>query len=371
MIVVKVGNKDQISQFAKFPWKIYSKSSKWVPPLICNVKRIISENKNPFWLHAKRQLFLAYDGNNNVVGRIAAIIDYNYISFQNDKCGFFGFFECINDIQTAKSLFCSAQEWLNEQGIKKMIGPMNPSTNDECGFLLEGFDIPPSFMMPYSPKYYLKLAEQSGLKKIKELYAYNMDVSVDSRIKRLERVVEMAKKKLTGLKIRTVRRDSYEEDLKSVISIYNRAWENNWGFVPWSDEEFASIASKLKMIIDPEMIVIASIGEEPVGMLISLPDYNQALKKLNGKLFPFGIVKFLHYRKKINALRLMVMGVVKEDRHKGIEAIMYERGLKNALRIGYKYCELSWVLDDNLMTQRTIEMMNGRIYKKYAIYVAV
>jgi hypothetical protein len=369
MIIVKVSNKDQIKQFVNFPWKIYSKSSKWVPPLIYDVKRIISADKNPFWRHARRQLFLTYDGNNSVIGRIMAIIDYNYISFQDDKCGFFGFFECINDVQTAKSLFCSAQEWLNEQGIKKMIGPMNPSTNGECGFLLEGFDIPPSFMMPYSPKYYLNLAEQSGLKKVKELYAYNMDVSADSRIKRLECIVEMAKKKLTGLKIRTVREDSYKKDLKDAISIYNRAWEKNWGFVPWSDEEFDSIASKLKMIIDPDMIVIASIGEEPVGMLISLPDYNQVLKKLNGKLFPFGIFKFLYYNiRKIDALRLMVMGVVKEHRHKGIEAIMYERGLKSALRIGYKHCELSWVLDDNIMAQRTAEMMNGKIYKKYAVY---
>ncbi|MDR2399410.1 MAG: hypothetical protein LBD61_03155 [Endomicrobium sp.] len=368
MRIAKVINKSHIEQFVKFPWKIYSKNSKWVPPLISDVKWIISEDKNPFWLHARRQLFLAYDNSDNVIGTIAAIIDYNYMSFQDDKCGFFGFFECIDDVQTAKSLFCAAKEWLNEQDIKKMIGPMNPSTNDECGFLLEGFDIPPSFMMPYTPQYYLNLTEQSGLKKIKELYAYDMDVSADSRVKRLERIVDMAKKKLPGLKIRTVNKDSYEEDLKAVISIYNRAWEKNWGFVPWSDEEFSAIASKLKLIMDPEMIIIASISEEPIGMLISLPDYNQVLKKLNGKFFPFGIFEFLYYRKKIDSLRLMVMGVVKEYRHKGIEAIMYERGLKNALRIGYKHCELSWVLDDNIMTQRTAEMMNGKVYKKYAVY---
>jgi hypothetical protein len=368
MIIVKVGNKDQIRQFVNFPWKIYSKSSKWVPPLICDIKKIISEDKNPFWQHAIRQLFLAYDDDNNVIGRIAAIIDYNYISFQDDKCGFFGFFECINDVQTAKSLFCSVQEWLNEQGIKKMTGPMNPSTNDECGFLLEGFDISPSFMMPYNHKYYLNLVEQSGLKKVKELYAYNMHISEDSRIKRLERIVGMVNKKLTSLKIRTVRKDSYEEDLRIAISIYNRAWEKNWAFVPWSNEEFAFIASKLKMIINHDMIVIASICEEPVGMLISLPDYNQVLKKLNGKFFPFGIFKFLYYRRKIDTLRLMVMGVIKEYRHKGIEAVMYERGLKNALRIGYKCCELSWILDDNIMTQRAAEIMGGKIYKKYAVY---
>jgi hypothetical protein len=368
MKIVKVDTKEKLKQFVKFPWEIYSKNSKWVPPLISDAKAVLCKDKNPFWLHATKQLFLAYDDNNNIVGRIAAVIDYNYVSFQDDKCGFFGFFECIEDTQIANALFCAAQEWLNKQGIKKMIGPMNPSTNDECGFLIEGFDIHPSLMMPYTHEYYLKLVEQSGLKKIKELYAYDMNVTADSRVKRLERVVEMTKKRLPSLKIRSVRKDSYEEDLKSVISIYNRAWEKNWGFVPWSDEEFAYIASKLKMIMDPEMIVIASIGQEHVGMLISLPDYNQVLKKLNGKLFPFGIFKFLHHRRKIDALRLMVMGVVKEYRHKGIEAIMYEKGLKNALKMGYKHCELSWVLDDNIMTQRTAEMMNGRVYKKYAIY---
>jgi hypothetical protein len=178
----------------------------------------------------------------------------------------------------------------------------------------------------------------------------------------------MAKKKLPDLTIKTVCKNSYKKDLKRAISIYNKAWEKNWGFVPWSDEEFTAIASKLKMMIDPKMIVVASIGEEPVGMLISIPDYNQVLKRLNGKLFPVGIFKFLYYRRKIDALRLMVMGVVKEYRHKGIEAIMYEKGLKNALEIGYKRCELSWVLDDNTMTQRTAAMMNGKVYKKYAIY---
>ncbi|MDR3256052.1 MAG: hypothetical protein LBT18_00080 [Endomicrobium sp.] len=368
MKIVKAGTPKQFRQFIRFPWKVYSRSCPWVPPLISDVVETLSEDKNPFWLHAKKQLFLAYDDKNKVIGRIAAIIDYNYIAFQDDKCGFFGFFECFDDVKTAKALFIAVENWLKEQKIYKMIGPMNPSTNDECGFLLDGFNIPSSFMMPYSLRYYLHLAEQSGLKKIKELYAYDMDVTEDSRVDRLERIVVMAKKKLPMLEIKTMQKDSFEEDLKAAISIYNRAWEKNWGFVPWSDEEFVVIATKLKMLIDPEMIIIASVANSPVGMLISLPNYNQVLKKLNGRLLPFGILKFLYYRKKIDSLRLMVMGVIKEYRHKGIEAIMYEKGLKNAIRIGYKHCELSWVLDDNIMTQRTAEMMNGRLYKKYAIY---
>ncbi|MCL2798917.1 MAG: hypothetical protein FWD54_01335 [Endomicrobia bacterium] len=368
MKIVKVETSKQFRQFIRFPWKIYSEDSPWVPPLISEIIDMLSEDKNPFWLHAKRQLFLSYDEHNNITGRIAAIIDYNYINFQDDKCGFFGFFECIDNVETAKALFDAAKSWLRGNSIYKMMGPMNPSTNDECGFLSEGFEISPSIMMSYTPEYYLNLAQKSGLKKIKELYAYDMDVVGDSRVGRLGRVVEMAKKKLPTLKIKNLQKATFSEDLKAAISIYNRAWEKNWGFVPWTDEEFVYIASKLKMLVDPDMIIIASVAGSPVGMLISLPDYNQVLKKLNGSLLPFGLFKFMYYRKKIDSLRLMVMGVIKEYRHKGIEAIMYEKGLKNALKNGYKHCELSWVLDDNIMTQRTAEMMNGRIYKKYAIY---
>lgn len=368
MRIAKVENSRQFRQFIRFPWKVYSKDSHWVPPLISDAITILSKDKNPFWLHAKRKLFLAYNEDGKVIGRIAAIIDYNYMNFQDDNCGFFGFFECVDDEVAAKALFDAAKNWLNEKGINKMMGPMNPSTNDELGFLSEGFDLPPSLMMSYTPQYYLKLAERSGLKKIKELYAYDMDVSGDSRVGRLERVVQMAKKKLPTLKVRSLCKDTFDEDLKSAISIYNRAWEKNWGFVPWSDEEFAALALKIKPLLDPDMVIIASIAGAPVGMLISLPDYNQVLKKLNGSLLPFGVFKYLYYKNKIDRLRLMIMGVIKEYRHKGIEAIMYEKGLKNAIKNGYKHCELSWVLDDNIMTQRTAEMMNGKIYKKYSIY---
>jgi len=368
MKISKVENKKQFDQFIHFPWKIYPKESPWVPPLIMDVKEILSEKKNPFWMHAKKQLFLAYDDIGQVSGRIAAIVDDNYIKFQYDNCGFFGYFECIDDVQTAKALYTAAKAWLNEQGVPKMMGPMNPSTNDECGFVSEGFDIPPSLMMTYTPEYYLKLAEASGLKKIKELYAYDMDVSADSRVGRLGRVVEMARKKLPGLKVRSMQKNSFKEDLKDAIYIYNNAWEKNWGFVPWTDEEFAYVAKKIKMLIDPEMVYIATMDDKPVGMLISLPDYNQVLKKLDGKLLPFGIFKFLYYKNKIDALRLMVMGVLKDYRQKGVEAIMYAKGLDNALRLGYKHCELSWILEDNVMTNRTAEMMNGKVYKKYRIY---
>jgi hypothetical protein len=368
MKIIKVFSRKQLINFIRFPWKLYSKSCYWVPPLIFDTVKIFSK-KNSFWRHADKQLFLAYDEHNNIVGRIAAIIDYKYILFQNSKCGFFGFFECIEDIQVAKELFNSVKVWLNERYIYKMLGPVNPSINSECGFLSEGFNSQPSFMMPYTHKYYLSLAEKCNLKKIKELYAYNMNIVNDYKlIEKLDKISLSVKKKNPNLKIKNINKSTFEKDLNDILLIYNRAWAKNWGFVPWDDIEILSISSKLKKIIDTKMIIICYISEKPVGMLIFVPDYNQIIKKLNGKLFPFGIFKFLYYKNKINNLRLMIMGVVDEYRFKGIEAVMYKEGLKNAIASGYKYCEFSWILDDNIMTNRSANNIGGKISKKYVLY---
>ncbi|MDR2709563.1 MAG: hypothetical protein LBC07_06285 [Elusimicrobiota bacterium] len=368
MKVEVVKTEKQFDDFVKLAWKIYPKSSPWVPPLVSDLKVLYSSELNPFWLHAQREFFLVYDDNGNPVGKIAAIIDRNYLEFQNDACGFFGFFECINDIAAAKALYEAAFNWLKSKGINKMMGPMNPGTNDEVGFVCEGFNLSPSLMMAYTPQYYLDLAQKCGLTKIKELYAYDMDVANDSRVKRLERIVEMAKRKMPALVVRPVDLKKFRSELKLVMSVYNRAWEKNWGFVPWTDEEFEDLAVRIKPLVDPNLAVIALMNGSPVGMLVAAPDYNKILKKMNGKMFPFGWAKFLYYKNKLDSLRLLIMGVVKEYHNKGIEAIMYSKTLNYAISKGYKHCELSWVLDDNIPTQRTSEMMGGKIYKRYAIY---
>jgi GNAT superfamily N-acetyltransferase len=368
MRIACVKTKKQLKEFIKLPWKIYSKESPWVPPLISDIKNILSLEKNPFWAHAKRELFLAYDDNGNTIGRVAAIIDDNYIKFQNDVCGFFGFFECINDVEVAKSLLEAVQNWLKSNNINKMIGPMSPSTNDEMGFVSDGIDKPPSIMMTYTQQYYLDLVSQCGLNRVKELYAYNMAVCADYRVSRLQRIVDMAKKKMPHINIRTLNIKKFDKELRAVMSVYNRAWEKNWGFVPWTDEEFEDIAIKLKPLIDTNLAIMAEVSGEPIGMLVSTPDYNQVLKKLNGRLFPFGFLKFMYYKNKIDSLRLIIMGVIKEYRNKGVEALMYSAGLNYAVKKGYKYCELSWILEDNLMTNRTAEMMDGKIYKKYLVF---
>lgn len=368
MKIKVVATKSDLMEFIKFPWKIYKNDSLWVPQLIDDYKFILTEN--PFWEHAEKQLFIAYSDKGEAVGRIAAVIDKNFIEFQGENTGFFGFFEAVDDKNVAQTLYDSAKKWLLQKGMSKMMGPANPSTNDEMGFLCEGFDSSPRLMMPYNPEYYLSLAESCGLKKAKELYAYNMDVS-KGPIERLERLNNIAQKKLPGLKVRSFDIKKFESEIEKAVTIYNSAWEKNWGFVPWTKKEFYTNAKKMKDLLDLGTTLLAEIDGEPVGMLISVPDYNMVLKKLDGKLFPFGLLKFLYYKGKIDASRLMIMGVVKTHRQKGIEGVMYLDALKATMKRGIKECEFSWILDDNIMTQRACEMMGGKLYKKYRVYETI
>jgi GNAT superfamily N-acetyltransferase len=366
MKFITVQTKAELHDFITFPWKIYAGDPLWVPQLIEDYVFTMT-GQNPFWEHAEKEFYICYNDAGEPVGRIAAIIDHNYIKFQDESCGFFGFFECINDASVAKALLDKVRNWLHLKGVKLMRGPMNPSTNDECGFLCEGFDSAPRLMMPYNPPYYLSLMEQAGLNKAKELYAYDMDVT-EGPIKRLERLAEIARKKLPGLTVKPFKLSDFKNEIHKAVQVYNAAWEKNWGFVPWTEKEFYTIANKLKDLLLLETTLLAEINGRPVGMLIAVPDYNLVMQKMNGKLWPFGIFKFLWYRRKIKALRLMIMGVVKDFRQKGIEGVMYYESLKSSQKLGYTKCEFSWILDDNVLTQRAAEMMGGKLYKKYRIY---
>ncbi len=366
MEIRTVKTKEEFKKFIKFPWEIYKGDINWVPPLISDVEFVFGKD-NPFWGHSEKELFLAYDDSGKILGRIAAIIDRNYLKFQDVNVGFFGFFESVNDASVAKILFSEVKNWLKLRGIEKFAGPMNPSTNDEIGFLCENFNEPPKITMPYNPPYYLELTEKAGLKKAKELYAYDMDVS-KGPLERLERIASITYKKNPGLKVRKFSLDDYENDIKRALSIYNEAWERNWGFVPWTEKEFYTMAHRLKDLLLLDTTLIAEINDKPVGMLIAVPDYNFILKKINGRFTPLGILKFIYYRNRLKEMRLMIMGVIKQYRQKGIEGLMYYEGLKNTQKLGYNKCEFSWVLEDNIMTQRAAEMMGGKLYKKYRVY---
>jgi hypothetical protein len=311
-------------------------------------------------------LFMA-DKGGQTVGRIAGIIDHHYIKFHQENVGFFGLFESTPDPDVAEMLLSKVGGWLKEHGMEKMAGPMNPSTNDECGLLVEGFDISPCLMMPYNPRYYPSLLEGSGLKKAMDLYAYWLEESffLDDR---LFRITERLIKRNPQLRVRPINLRQFDEELKIVKEIYNHAWSRNWGFVPLTEEEIDDLGKNLKPLVVPDLVLFAYWGDEPIGFSVSLPDYNEVLKHLNGKVGLLGGLKFLYYSRKIKTIRVMLLGVKQAFRKKGVEGLLYLETSKRGIKKGYPQAECSWILENNPLIQHGIEAMGGKRYKTYRIY---
>lgn len=367
--IKKVENDHEKNQFIKFPWKIYENDPYWVPPLFFDVKNNLDKKKNPFYNHSKMDMWLA-EKDGKLAGRIAAIVNDNHNKYYNDKVGFFGFFECVNDQNVAKLLFDTASKYLKENGMEVIRGPVNPSTNDECALLIEGFDLSPVMLMPYNPKYYQSLIEDYGFQKAKDLYALYIGADVIDNtelMSKLERISEMIIKK-ENLKIRHVNLKDFDNELQKIREVYNNAWQGNWGFVPMTEEEFIHVAKILKPIADEDFILLAEKDGNPIGFSLCLPDINQVLKNLNGRLFPFGIFKFLKNKKKIDVLRVIIMGVNVEYHRKGIDAIFYQNIIKTGYKKNIKAGEISWVLEDNYAMVQAAEKLGAHIYKTYRIF---
>jgi len=361
----EIKNKQDLMAFIQLAWKIYKGDHYWVPPLIKDQLSKFSPN-HPFRSHSEMILFMA-DRKGQIVGRIAGIIDHHYIEFHQEKVGFFGFFESIPDQEVAERLLSKVGGWLKEHGMEKMAGPMNPSTNDECGLLVEGFDASPRLMMPYNPRYYPSLLEGFGLKKVMDLYAYWLEESffLDDR---LFRITERLTKRDPQLWLRPIRLRHLDEELTIIKEIYNDAWSKNWGFVPLTEEEIDDLSKNLKPLVVPELVLIAYLGEKPIGFSVSLPDYNEVLKHLNGKVGLLGTLKFLYYSKKIKTLRVMLLGVKRSFHKKGVEGLLYAETFKRGIKKGYLQAECSWILENNPLMQHGLEAMGGKRYKTYRIY---
>jgi len=363
--VWEVRNEKDLMAFIRFPWKIYQGDRYWVPPLIKDQFLRFSPN-HPFLSHSEMILFMA-DKGGQTVGRIAGIIDHHYIKFHQENVGFFGFFESTPDPDVAEMLLSRVGGWLKEHGMEKMAGPINPSTNDECGLLVEGFDTSPCLMMPYNPHYYPSLLEGFGLKKAMDLYAYWLEESffLDDR---LLRITERLIKRNPQLRVRPINLRQFDEELKIVKEIYNDAWSRNWGFVPLTEEEIDDLGKNLKPLVVPDLVLFAYWGDEPIGFSVSLPDYNEVLKHLNGKVGLLGGLKFLYYSRKIKTIRVMLLGVKRAFQKKGVEGLLYLETFKRGIKKGYPQAECSWILENNPLMQHGIEAMGGKRYKTYRIY---
>jgi GNAT superfamily N-acetyltransferase len=360
---VEVIEARRLDDFIKFPLDLYSKDPFFVPQLNREMKVHFSP-KNPFYQDAEIKYFIALkDG--KIAGRIAAFVNSRHNEFHNEKTGFFGFFDCVHDSSVSDALFSKAGEFLRGKEMESMRGPMNFSTNEECGFLLEGFDEPPFIMMPYNQPYYIELTEKFGLKKIKDLYAYIYKVQ-DDMPEKVYRVAAIAEKR--GISVRPINMKRFKEDMMIFREVYESAWQDNWGFIPMSEQELQYSAERLKQIIVPEMILIAEKDGAPIGFFGLVPDFNSVLQHMNGKLNPVTIAKALYYSRKIKDLRVMLLGIKKEFRNKGVEALLYKHGWPPIKRGKYERVEFSWILEDNIPVQRTIEIFGGKVYKKYRIY---
>lgn len=363
--VEEVTRKEDLMSFVHLPWAIYQGDRFWVPPLIKDQLYKLSP-KHPFHSHAEMKLFLAYR-RGKVVGRIAGIVDHHYIEFHQDKVGFFGFFESMEDGEIAKSLFSKVKDWLRDKGMQKALGPMNPSTNDECGLLIKGFQSSPVLMMPYNPIYYPSFLERLGWEKAMDLYAYLIDKSTLVE-ERLSRIIELVKRREPELWVRPIQLNQIEEELKIIKEIYNQAWSRNWGFVPMTEEEIDDLAKNLIPLAIPELVLFVYLKEEPIGFSVALPDYNQVLKHLNGKVGPWGWIKYLYYRRKIKTIRMMLLGIKHTFQKRGAEGLLYAETIKNGLQKGFESAECSWILETNHLMKHGIESLGGKHYKTYRIY---
>jgi len=364
--VVALDGKRALKEFIELPYSLYCDHAHWVPPLRIAVQELLDRKKHPFYANAEAEFFLARrDG--RVAGRIAAILDRNHNQFHGENAGFFGFFESEDDPAVAGALLAAAREWTFQRGARVLRGPVNPSTNYECGMLIEGFDADPMIMTTYNPPYYPVLMEQAGLRKAKDLYAYG-GTAPQIDLKKIERVATRALAR-HGVRIRPIDMKNFNADVLRVWEIYNSAWKRNWGFVPMSRDEFFQMGKEMKQILKPELVLIAEVKDRVVGFALALPNLNHALKKANGRLVPTGLLKILYYQRLTTDVRVIALGVAEEYRTTGVAAGFYATLVRNALKLGYDgECEMSWILEDNVLMIRSAELMGVRRSKTYRIY---
>jgi len=363
-----VRSRRDLTRFIRLPWRLYRNEPLWVPPLISERRKHLDRKRNPFFEHAEAEYFLAWrDG--EVVGRISAQVDHRFNEFQDNDWGLFGFFESEDDQEVANALLETAEGWLRERGRDRMVGPMDFNTNHECGLLVEGHDRRPQILENWHHPYYGPLIEAYGLTKVMDLYKWFLDVS--DREQKLLPVMEELAAKLEpehGIRVKHIRKRDFEDGVRRFMEIYNAAWEKNWGFVPLTEDEVQAYAKELKPIYDENWGMIADKDGETVGAALTLVDFNQVLKVMNGRILPFGWAKALAARRKIDSVRVFALGVKQEYQHAGVAAGLYVEHFKMASITPQTWGETGWILENNVPMNRGMEAMGGEIVKRYRLF---
>jgi hypothetical protein len=361
-----------VGDFVRAGHEVFRGDPTWVPPLDFDIKMRLDPKKNPLFRRAEVTLFTAWrDG--KLVGRTSATVDREWLRVWKDDTGFFGFFDTVDDVEVARALTAAAEKWLREKGMKRVLGPFSLYANDEIGILVEGYEHPPVLMMAHSRRWQPALCEECGYQKEKDLFCWRFDAAqpITTRaLKAWESIVA-----LPEVKLRSVDMKRFNQEIRTIVDIYNEAWSGKWGFVPTTEDEVDKMAEDMKLVIDPEIAFMAEVDGEPVGMCIMVPNLNEAIADLGGKLLPFGWARLL-WRVKVRhpvSTRLIILGIRERirkniKRYGGLSAAMYVEVAKRGKAKGYEWSELSWTREDDSPINLGIKAMGARVYKKYRVY---
>jgi GNAT superfamily N-acetyltransferase len=367
VVVKPVRSRTEQQEFLHLPWAIYKDYPKWVPPLRQNQKELVGFAKHPFYDDAKAQAFIAYRGK-QAVGRVHAIMHYPFFRRYKERRGYFGFFESTDDLAVSRALFQAAKDWLASNDVHAIRGPINPSLNYECGLLIDGFDLPPTFMMTYNPPYYAKLIEDFGFSKVQDLFSFfgrtDMLAGLD---KKMAFIIQECTRRF-DIKLRTINTKKFVEEVKMFLDVYNQSLVGTWGFTPMSDKEMEHAAESMRHLIVPQMTTVAEINGRPIGAQFGLLDYNPRIKQINGRLFPFGFLRLLWNKRAIKKVRLISTNVIPEYQRWGVGVVLLSRLVPEVLAWGIEEAEFSWVLESNHLSNQSLRRGGAIQDKVYRIY---
>jgi GNAT superfamily N-acetyltransferase len=354
-------------RFQRLPWTIYAGAPNWVPPILAQERGLLGWGRHPFFANARMTTFLA-ERRGRAVGRIAVLVnDIHNLKYRETR-GFFGFFECVDDVEVAGRLFDAGRAWLLDRGMTTWRGPVNPSLNYTCGLLVDGFTSPPVFMMTYNPPYYADLIEACGFARSQDLYAYEMDTALLAKLVDRYKPAVMAALDHGGLSVRPFDPSRFDEEVRTYLDIYNRSLDGTWGFTPLQPGEVKQIACELRHIIAPQFAAFAMSEGKAVGAVLGLLDYNQIIRKINGRLLPFGFLRILWGRKRIDVARAMALTMMPGFQQMGFGIVLLDRLVEAAKPWGLKTWEFSWVLESNKASRAPLERAGTRLSKTYRIY---
>ena len=365
--VRQVSSRRDLREFVELPFRLHANEAQWVPPLRLERRMFLSKRFNAYFKHGEAELFLARrDG--RVVGRISAQVDHAFNDFHGNAWGMFGFLEVEEDPEALEALLDTAAGWLRDRGRDRMVGPMDFSMNEESGVLIEGFEREPMVKQPWHPPYYQRLCEQVGLQKAVDLLMWELHIS--DREKILPIIFDLAEQlePKHGITVRKMRRLRLRKEIDRFAEVYNAAWSRNWGFVPYSKEDLDYYAQELQLVFDKHWFMVAEKDGETAGVAITVPDINQVLRKMNGRLLPLGWWHFLRKGRIIDRVRVGFLGVKREYQHAGVAAGLYIEHFNMAASRRQTWGEMGWILETNRSMNRGMEAMGGRIVKRYRVY---